>query len=148
MWRRRKKRAEREMHGGIGEGRRVDALPPDAMAQIWSVTHVSSLWTDGFYGACSYTHTHTHTHTHPRNKLDGPIRYGCHSAAEGGKLTWQRLIEEAERWQWRQWSLTDKLPVLYLIYSSNSWFMSLTDGPYWQKTFRMWKHGHHNRINM
>lgn len=37
---------------------------PDAMAQIWSVTHTSSLWTDGFYAACAHTLTHKCVYTH------------------------------------------------------------------------------------
>lgn len=41
MWKR--KRAEREKHGGIGEGEKSGCHTPDAMAQIWSVTHASSL---------------------------------------------------------------------------------------------------------
>lgn len=63
MWKGKKKKSGKmEERGEIGAGRRADAIPPDAMAQICSVTHASSLWTDGFYGACAHTDIHTNTH--------------------------------------------------------------------------------------
>lgn len=39
----REEEKERKERGEIGAGRRADAIPPDAMAQICSVTHASSL---------------------------------------------------------------------------------------------------------
>lgn len=61
------------MHGGIGAGRRVDAVPPDAMAQIWSVTHCEQMVSVVHARTCTdmhkrvYAHTNTHTHTREGN---------------------------------------------------------------------------------